>query len=521
MTQVRLTVNGKPVADDVPARLSLADFLRERRNLTGTHLGCEHGVCGACAVLVDREPARACLMLAVACEGRDVRTIEGLENDKVVAALRQAFKEHHGLQCGFCTPAMLITARDLISRKRAGSDGEIRKGLSGNICRCTGYTNIVTAGGHAAQAGASGGGGWGRRRRRRGSGAGLRCGAKQAPSLLHEQWPDNMFIERVIQGGDIDAAAREAEIVVRREYKMHRQVGVPLEGRGVLAYRDRRLDELVVYTSTQVPHTIRLGLSEKLGIEERRIRVVPPDVGGGFGTKARLSQEEVTVAALALHVDHPVRWIEDRSEHLLTAIHCREHLYRMTAYADRRGRILGLDAELIVDAGAYALWPHGPFLETGMAARNLPGPYAIRHHRVKTFTVATNKSPIGPYRGVGRPGACFAIERTLDEVARAVGRDPLEVRIENMVRPEQMPYTSVAGMIFDGGDYPQGAKLCAETLNLTTIRARQKRGEPDGRLIGVGFAAYSQQTPPACAALVTPRPPFLPTSATSPPRLIT
>ncbi|HEX9466591.1 MAG TPA: (2Fe-2S)-binding protein [Alphaproteobacteria bacterium] len=158
MTQVRLTVNGKPVADDVPARLSLADFLRERRNLTGTHLGCEHGVCGACTVLVDGEPARACLMLAVACEGRDVRTIEGLENDKIVAALRQAFKEHHGLQCGFCTPAMLITARDLISRKRAGSDGEIRKGLSGNICRCTGYTNIVTAVGHAAKAVASGGG---------------------------------------------------------------------------------------------------------------------------------------------------------------------------------------------------------------------------------------------------------------------------------------------------------------------------------------------------------------------------
>ena len=152
MTAVMMTLNGKPVGDDVPPRLSLADFLRERRNLTGTHLGCEHGVCGACTVLVDGEPARACLMLAVACDGRDVRTIEGLEKDAVVTALRQAFKEHHGLQCGFCTPAMLITARDLITRKRAGSDAEIRKGLSGNICRCTGYTNIVKAVGAAAKA---------------------------------------------------------------------------------------------------------------------------------------------------------------------------------------------------------------------------------------------------------------------------------------------------------------------------------------------------------------------------------
>jgi carbon-monoxide dehydrogenase small subunit len=158
MTQIRLAVNGKQVADDVPPRLSLADFLRERRNLTGTHLGCEHGVCGACTILVDGEPARSCLVLAVACDGREVQTVEGLDKDRITAALRDAFKLHHGLQCGFCTPGMLITARDLISRDKAGSEREIRKGLSGNICRCTGYTNIVTAIGHAAKALVGGGG---------------------------------------------------------------------------------------------------------------------------------------------------------------------------------------------------------------------------------------------------------------------------------------------------------------------------------------------------------------------------
>jgi carbon-monoxide dehydrogenase small subunit len=156
MTRIRLRVNGKVVVDDVPPRLSLADFLRERRNLTGTHLGCEHGVCGACTILVDGEPVRACLAFAVACDERDIRTIEGFVDDRVMTALRQAFHQHHGLQCGFCTPGMLITARDLIRRNRAGSEKEIRKELAGNICRCTGYTNIVAAISAAAAALAGG-----------------------------------------------------------------------------------------------------------------------------------------------------------------------------------------------------------------------------------------------------------------------------------------------------------------------------------------------------------------------------
>jgi carbon-monoxide dehydrogenase small subunit len=145
MSRIRLRVNGKVVADDVPPRLSLADFLRERRNLTGTHLGCEHGVCGACTILIDGEPARACLAFAVACDECEIRTIEGFEDDAVMAALRQAFHRHHGLQCGFCTPGMLVTAYDLIKRDRVRSEQDIRKGLAGNICRCTGYTNIVAA----------------------------------------------------------------------------------------------------------------------------------------------------------------------------------------------------------------------------------------------------------------------------------------------------------------------------------------------------------------------------------------
>jgi carbon-monoxide dehydrogenase large subunit len=312
--------------------------------------------------------------------------------------------------------------------------------------------------------------------------------------LVHESWGDNLYLERTIEGGDIEAAARAAEITVTREYRMNRQSGAPLEGRAVLAYRDHRLDEVVVYASTQTPHTVRVALGEILDIELRRIRVVAPDVGGGFGPKARLYPEEIILAALALELDHPVRWVEDRTEHLLTCAHTRDHHYKVTAYADRQGKVLGVDCEIIVDAGAYGLWPQGPYQEANMAGRTLPGPYTIPNYRARTFTVATNKTPLGPYRGVGRPGACFAIERTIDEVARAVGRDPVEVRIENMIPAGAMPYTSIAGMRYDTGDYPASVRLCAELLDMPAIRARQKQGEADGRLVGIGFASFTEQT---------------------------
>jgi carbon-monoxide dehydrogenase large subunit len=224
------------------------------------------------------------------------------------------------------------------------------------------------------------------------------------------------------------------------------------------------------------------------------MRVVAPDIGGGFGPKARIYPEEIVLAALALELDHPLRWLEDRNEHLLTGAHTHDHHYKLTAYADRRGKILGIDTEIIVDAGAYGLWPQGPYQEANMAARCLPGPYTIANYRARFVTAATNKAPIGPYRGVGRPGACFAIERTIDEVARAVGREPHEVRVENMIKKEAMPYTSVTDMRYDSGDYPASVELCAELVDLPGLRRRQQRGEPDGRLIGVGFASFTEQT---------------------------
>jgi carbon-monoxide dehydrogenase large subunit len=312
--------------------------------------------------------------------------------------------------------------------------------------------------------------------------------------LLHESWGDNVFIERDVEGGDIEAARAAAEVTVTNEFRLNRHAAIPLENRSVLAVWDSRRDELTLNLSTQGPHLMRVGIAECLGLKERQLRVVSPDVGGGFGSKNRLMPEEVMVCAASLKTGRPVRWLEDRRENITANNQAREHWYRVTAHADSKGTILGIEAELIVDAGSYSIWPSGPFMETGMAARNLPGPYRLPALSVKTWTVATNKPPLGPYRGVARPGACFAIERTLDEVARAVGRDPYDVRRENMVAAHEMPFTGAGGMRFDNGDYPQSVEKAADAAGMADVRARQSNGTTKGRLTGIGFASYSEQT---------------------------
>ncbi len=312
-------------------------------------------------------------------------------------------------------------------------------------------------------------------------------------ATLYDGWSNNAFIHATIAEGDI-ASVANAPVQMHRTLKMNRQATVALEARGVLAYWDHRLDELVVYTSTQGPHVMRLGIAQSLGLPEHKLRVIAPDVGGGFGGKNRLMPEEIAIAALALKLGHPVRWIEDRREHLIASVHAREHHYDLTLFAETDGRVLGIKGALHVDAGAYALWPSGPFMESSMAARNLPGPYRIKHLHIDTHTVATNKAPLGPYRGVARPGACFAIERAMDELAHELGMDPSELRRINLVSAADMPYRTAGGLLLDTGDYPTALEAAVEMIDLPAIRERQKTPEPDGRKIGVGFAVYTEQS---------------------------
>ena len=250
--------------------------------------------------------------------------------------------------------------------------------------------------------------------------------------LVHEHWGDNVFLETVVED-DLAAIRATAPIVVRRSFRTARQCMSPLEGRGVVAAWDRRLEQLLVYSSTQLPHIVRTGLAECLGLDQGRVRIIAPDVGGGFGYKGIFLAEEVVAGWLARRLGHPVRWIEDRREQLTGNANCREHQYDVTAYATADGCLLALDAEATVDAGAYSAYPFSACLEAAQVASILPGPYVMDAYRCRTWSAATNKPPILPYRGVARSGVCFVMELTLDAIARQAGLEPHEVRLRNLV----------------------------------------------------------------------------------------
>jgi carbon-monoxide dehydrogenase large subunit len=252
------------------------------------------------------------------------------------------------------------------------------------------------------------------------------------------------------------------------------------------------LEQLLVYTSTQMPHIVRTGLAGCLGLPESRIRVVAPDVGGGFGYKGILLAEEVCAAWLCRKLGHPVRWVEDRREQLTGNANCREHDYDITVHAEADGTLIGIDAEAVVDAGAYSAYPFSACLEAAQVASILPGPYVMRSYRCRTFSAATNKPPILPYRGVARAGVCFALEVCLDAVAREAGLEPHEVRSRNLVPAEAMPYDNITAKHFDSGDYRECLRRAIEAIDIPGVRRRQT--ETTGPLrIGVGSAIFCEQ----------------------------
>jgi len=310
-------------------------------------------------------------------------------------------------------------------------------------------------------------------------------------ALVHEQWGDNVFLETFVEVNI--AEALDAPIKVTREIRTARQCMAPIEGRGVVALWDFRLEQLTIYSACQMPHIVRTGLSECLGLDEGRVRVIAPDVGGGFGYKGILLAEEVCLAWLAMRCGHPVRWIEDRREHLIAGANCREHHYQITGYANRDGMLRGIDCEAVVDSGAYSAYPFSACLEAAQVASILPGPYDFPAYRCRTYSIATNKCPILPYRGVARTGVCFALELVLDAIAREANVEPHEVRAKSLVKPEQMPFNNITKKHFDSGDYPESLRRAVVAIDVAAVRVRQKRGEADGRLIGVGLATYCEQ----------------------------
>jgi carbon-monoxide dehydrogenase large subunit len=311
-------------------------------------------------------------------------------------------------------------------------------------------------------------------------------------ALVHEAWGDNVFLETRVDIGD--AAVRDtAAFVVRRSLRTARQCMSPLEGRGVVAFWDRRLEQLVLHSSTQLPHIVRTGLAGCLDLAEDQLRVIAPDVGGGFGYKGILLPEEVCAGFLARRLDRPVRWIEDRREQLTGNANCREHQYELTAYAGADGRLLALDCAASVDAGAYSLYPFSACLEAAQVASILPGPYRLDAYRCTTWSVATNKPGILPYRGVARAGVCYAIETMMDGIAEASGIAPEVVRLRNLIPPEAMPFDNITAKHFDSGDYPECLRRVMTAIDLAGVRERQQAHTPGAPYLGLGLSIFCEQ----------------------------
>src|ERR1700730_7160151 len=327
--------------------------------------------------------------------------------------------------------------------------------------------------------------------------------------LVHDEWGGNIFIA-FSKNGPVEDVAKNAAITVSRKIRTARHCMFPMEGRGVIAYRDLRLGYLTLITSTQFPHSVQTGLCECLGLTHGRVRIISPDVGGGFGYKGLLCREEVALGSLAPQVSYPVRWLEDCREHLTANANCREHHYQITGYAAADGKLLGIDCIGYVDAGAYSSYPISSAPEAAQIANLLPGPYVFSTYRCRSFAVATNKCPIIPYRGVARSGVCLAIEAIMDAIAREAGIEPYEARLLNMDRPEQMPFDNVVGKHFDSGDHPECLRRAVEAIGLRDVRARQKRPENDGRLIGVGLSFFVEQGAHGTSVLAAWGPPIVP-----------
>jgi aerobic carbon-monoxide dehydrogenase large subunit len=310
---------------------------------------------------------------------------------------------------------------------------------------------------------------------------------------LHDEAPDNCLVDLVMFDDErLPDIFGQAAVTVAATFTSARVAALPLEGRACLAGWDDRDDQLVLHASTQVPHQVRSGVAQALGLPERAIRVIAPDVGGGFGLKCVVGREEIAVAAAAHRLRKPVRWIEDRQENLTASFHGHEQKYTVSAAFGADGAILALDAEIECDTGAYSVFPFTCGVEPLMAATELPGVYKVPAYRARGRAIATNKPPTAPYRGVSRPQLVLVMERLMEKAAERLRRNPLELRRLNMIGPGEFPYTGVNGITYDEGSYRESLDLAEK--HTEDWRAERELLRAQGSWAGVGYACFSERT---------------------------
>ncbi len=311
--------------------------------------------------------------------------------------------------------------------------------------------------------------------------------AEGAPAV-HEAVPGNLAATQSWEAGDVDDAFAAAEHVVELAIRNGRVAPLPLEPRGGVARYDPATNEYTLWLSTQVPHRARSELVHALGIPESALRIVVPDVGGGFGAKVNAYPEDLALLLLARLVGRPVRWVSARREDLLTSMHARESLIEVAAAFSGDGHLEALRVRATVNVGAY-LQPTG-LVPPARLAVLVPGAYAVRHVASEVRCVYTNTTPTGPYRGAGRPEASFVIERVMDTAARDLGIDPVELRRRNCIPPDAFPYRTPTGQVYDSGDYARSLDRLLELAGYATLRAQQAAARARGELVGIGLSTF-------------------------------
>jgi carbon-monoxide dehydrogenase large subunit len=307
---------------------------------------------------------------------------------------------------------------------------------------------------------------------------------------VHPEWPDNVAFNYHQEGGDVDKAFAEAEVVVKQRITSQRLIPAAMETRGVVAEWRAADRQLNLYTSTQVPHLVRTLVAGMLGLEENRMRVIAPEVGGGFGSKLNIYAEEALMGFVAMQIGKPVKWIESRRENFLTTIQGRGHVDYFELAAKKDGTILGIKLKLIQDLGAYhqLLTPAIPTLSVLM----MPGLYRTQNVRADIIGAFTNCVPTDAYRGAGRPEATHGIERMVDILAAELKMDPAEIRIKNFVHREEFPFPTATGLMYDSGNYAAPLDKAMATVDYKKLRAEQAEARKQGKFMGIGICTYGE-----------------------------
>jgi carbon-monoxide dehydrogenase large subunit len=312
---------------------------------------------------------------------------------------------------------------------------------------------------------------------------------KGAPAV-HPEWPDNIAFTFHQEGGKVAKAFEQADVVVKQRITSQRLVPMAMETRGVVAEWRGADRALTIYTATQVPHLVRTLVAAMLGLEENRLRVVAPEVGGGFGSKLNVYAEEALMGFVAMKINKPVKWIETRRENFTCTIHGRGHVDYYEVAAKKDGTILGIKLKIIQDLGAFhqLLTPAIPTLSVLMA----PGLYRTKNVSADIVGVFTNCTPTDAYRGAGRPEATHAIERMVDILAAELKMDPAEVRLKNFVQNEEFPFPTATGLMYDSGDYAAPLKKALDLVDYQAAREEQAKQRDQGKLMGIGISTYGE-----------------------------